>query len=125
MAARKHASHGTQAFANMLDESEISTDLKSIFADWQQHASKFNARNTSNFEADAFTKNGQLHYCDLVIEKGQQVILTSEVIQQDFYGTVTTINPTEVRSNLRFMHHGSRSTVTRDFLVCVLRPRCS
>jgi hypothetical protein len=103
-ANRKHTNHANHPFANVLDESDISKDLKSIFSNWQDHASKFNTKNATSFEADTFAKNGQLHYCDLIVEKGQQIILTSEVIQEDFYGTVATINATEVIKSFRALH---------------------
>jgi hypothetical protein len=95
---RKHITHANHPFASVLDETDISKDLKSIFSNWQDHASKFNTKNATSFEAEVSTKNGQLHYCDLIIEKGQQIVLTSEVIQEDFYGTIATINAAEVNA---------------------------
>ena len=77
-------------------------DLKSIHRDWQEVAQRFAASAAGAAAIRQVTADrGRLLYgADAVFQRGHDVVVTSNVTGEDFYGMITYITQSEVSLRL-------------------------
>ena len=90
-----------------VSESAADADLKKIHADWMSNAKKYLSE-AEVAARDVRVENGKLYCRELILERGAEVVVTTQPAKDDFYGTITTINAHDVFVQLS---DGSKSRV--------------
>jgi hypothetical protein len=85
----------------------VAADLTAIHQEWLAHAHKYLSQSEVQ-DAAVRVEDGKLFMNELVVEKGMDVIVNSEVSRESFFGVVTAVAPTEIFFKLS---DGSKSRV--------------
>lgn len=100
----------------------ITDDLAKIHADWLKRVEHFHSKDeVANMTARV--EDGRLYFNEHIIEKGNHVIMRSEAVGEDIFGTAHKITATEIQvkladgsiARLPLTHlRAGRSTIKRD-----------